>query len=142
MNWDEVELQCLRLFTRGLPRVRGADYVIRKAWNFYTRKKRLPVLTSCFGFKMILNPTNEPLFPFLNATVVNMHDRISGEDLPDYVIVGNLMDDKGLWETHPLYSRHQLAFNLGYRDSSTWFSRFRVGNLSQVAAWVYKRCEC
>ena len=55
-DWDKTELQCLRLFIRGLPRVRGADYVIRKAWNFYTRKKRLPVLTSCFAFKMILDP--------------------------------------------------------------------------------------
>ncbi len=56
MNWDKIELQCLRLFIRGLPKVRGADYVVRKAWNLYTRKKRLPVLTSCFGFKMILDP--------------------------------------------------------------------------------------
>lgn len=56
MNWNKIELQCLRLFTRRLPRVRGADYVIRKAWSFYTRKKRHPVLTSCFGFKMIVNP--------------------------------------------------------------------------------------
>ena len=56
MNWGKAELHCLRLFTRRLPRVRGADYVIRKAWNFYTRKKRPLVPTSCFGFKMILNP--------------------------------------------------------------------------------------
>jgi hypothetical protein len=115
--------------TRRLPRVGGADYVLRKVWRFYTRKKRPPVLMPCFSFKMILNPVNVPLFPFLNATVVNMHDRISEEGLPDYVIVGNLIDDKGLWEIHPLYPRYQLVLNLVYRDSYTWFSRFRVGNL-------------
>jgi FkbM family methyltransferase len=56
MNWDKIELQLLRLFTMRLPRVRGADYVIRKAWSFYSRKKRAPVLTTCFGFKIIVNP--------------------------------------------------------------------------------------
>jgi FkbM family methyltransferase len=55
MDWGEIELRCLRFFTLRLPRVRGADYVLRKAWRFYTRKKRRPVPTSCFGFKMMLN---------------------------------------------------------------------------------------
>ena len=107
------------------------------AWSNALPIGRQPI----FGVFTRPNPINVPPFPFLNAMVVNMHDRISGEGLPDYVIVGNLMDDKSLWETHPLYPRYQLAFNLGYRDSSTWFSRFRVGNLSQVAAWVYERRE-
>ncbi len=56
INWDKIELKCLKLFTRRLPRIRGADYVLRKAWELYTRKTRPPVMTSCFGFKMILDP--------------------------------------------------------------------------------------
>jgi len=94
-----------------------------------------------FGVFTRPNPINVPPFPFLNATVINMHDKISSERLPDYVVVGNLIDGKGVWETHPLYSRYQLAYNLGYRDSYEWFSNFRVANLSQVAAWVYKPRE-
>ncbi|MGO9571517.1 MAG: FkbM family methyltransferase [Desulfomonilaceae bacterium] len=56
MDWGEIELRCLRFFTTRLPRARGADYVLRQAWRFYTRKKRQPAPTSFFGFKVIVNP--------------------------------------------------------------------------------------
>jgi hypothetical protein len=107
------------------------------AWSNSLPVGRQPI----FGVFTRPNPINVPPFPFLNATVVNMHGKISVERLPDYVIVGNLIDGKRVWETHPLYPEYQLAFNLGYRDSYDWISKLRVGNLSQVAAWVYKRSE-
>ena len=69
------------------------------AWSNSLPTGRRPI----FGVFTRPNPINDPPFPFVNATVVNMHDKISANKLPDYVILGNLIDGKGVWETHPLY---------------------------------------
>ena len=69
---------------------------------------------------------------------------------PDYVIVGNLMDDKGLWETHPLLPRYQLAFNLGYRiahlvltiQGRQSISSGSVGSTSGTNTGIHKELWC
>lgn len=75
MKWDEIELKCLRFFARRFPRIRGADYAVRKIWQFYVRKKRLPALVSCLGFKIIVNPMDrgeEQLL--LSCQLYNYHE--------------------------------------------------------------------
>lgn len=50
------ELALLLLFTRNLPKIKGAGRLANVLKNFYLRKKRDSILIDVLGFKMELNP--------------------------------------------------------------------------------------
>jgi len=86
-------------------------------------------------------PLHCPPFPFVNATIVNMNSVQEEPDRPDYVIIRcpHIRTlDLDTWESHFLRSEYTLAHDLGSRRSYEWFLGFRIPNISQKAAWVFK----
>lgn len=80
-------------------------------------------------------PTNAPPFPFVNCAITNLREYAPGDQPPQYVVLG-YYENPHEWESHPLRSRYDLGFNLGYRSSYDWLLDWRTP-LPRTAALVY-----
>lgn len=58
-TFDRCELKLITTAASWLPRVRGADLIVRKLWEFHARKKR-DILRACrLGFELTIDPMDK-----------------------------------------------------------------------------------
>jgi hypothetical protein len=91
------------------------------------------------GVFRIPSPIDTPPFPFINCTLINMNEYKGGSSDPDYVIIGNY--DKrtmDIWNNHPIRTRYELLYNLGYRDTYKWLLGLRMESDSRISGHVYR----
>ncbi|MFH1115225.1 MAG: hypothetical protein V1792_15050 [Pseudomonadota bacterium] len=118
----------------------SSDIIDNQAWYAPTKEWVRSIPTgrrATVGVLARLSPVYSPPFPFIHMTVLNLNRWEDDQPVPDYVLIGKYPEDRILWERHPLRDRFELAFNLGYRESYEWFTRFREENPSSTYGWVY-----